>query len=121
MNQVSQILRRVHGGYSHWCPACEHMHRLPDGWTFNGDVNRPTFQPSFKHFGKRIMVENGRWIGDWHRGADGQALDGTCHYIITEGTIQFCPDSWHGRSDIVVMPVIPQDLADDDFGKETQD
>jgi hypothetical protein len=42
-----------------------------------------------------------------------------CHYIITDGKIQFCPDSWHRRSDIVQMPLIPDWISD--FGQETQD
>lgn len=54
------------------------------------------------------------------RGPDGEPLDGTCHYIITEGRIQFCPDSWHGRSDIVQMPLIPEGLRTS-FDGETQD
>jgi hypothetical protein len=100
-------IKRVADGYRHWCPACEHTHPLPDGWAFNLDFEHPTFTPSFKHSGKRQKIENGRWTGEWHRGEDGKPLDGTCHYIITDGKIQFCPDSWHKRSDIVAMPEIP--------------
>lgn len=119
MSQVSPIMRRVRGGYSHWCPACEQMHILPDGWAFNGNVDRPTFHPSFKHGGLRKIIERGTWTGGWHRGDDGRLLDGTCHYIITDGTIQFCRDSWHKRSDIVAMSLIPDHVVD--FGQETQD
>lgn len=119
--QVSSILRRAHDRFFHWCPACEEMHPLPDsGWKFSGDVNKPTFTPSFKHSGLRTVNVNGKWTGEWVRDAAGNPVDGTCHYIITAGNIQFCPDSWHKRSDIVAMPAIPADLADD-FGKETQD
>jgi hypothetical protein len=111
--QVSGILRRAHGRYMHWCPACEEMHPLPDnGWTFSGDVNKPTFSPSFKHGGLRTVNVDGVWTGEWVRGADGKPVDGTCHYIITDGTIQFCSDSWHKRSDIVAMPPIPPGLTD---------
>lgn len=120
MSQVSQILRRVNGGFSHWCPACEEMHTLPDGWAFNGDVSKPTFHPSFKHSGKRTVNVDGRWTGEWVRDAAGQPVDGTCHYIITDGKIQFCSDSWHRRSDVVEIPPIPPHLADS-FSKETQD
>lgn len=100
--QVSPSLRRGVGRWFHWCPACEIMHPLPDRWTFNGSENRPTFSPSFK----QTFVRPG-----------GGAVD--CHYIITDGTIQFCPDSWHKRSDIVAMPAIPEPL--NDFAVETQD
>lgn len=103
MNQVSPILRRAEGRYFHWCPACEEMHPLPDSWTFNGDLCKPTFSPSFKH----TLV---RWTGGidpvTHLGR-GDRQQVVCHYIITDGKIQFCPDSWHGRSDIVQMPLLP--------------
>ncbi len=112
MSQVSPILRRCQQGFTHWCPACEEMHLLPDSWTFNGDLERPTFQPSFKHGGLRAVHVKGRWTGEYHRGPDGKPLDGTCHYIVADGKIQFCPDSWHGRSDIVQMPLIPAGLED---------
>ena len=110
--QVSPILRRGHDRFFHWCPACEELHPLPMSWTFNGDLHRPTFSPSFKHTGKRVVVKNGVWTGEWHLGPDGQPLDGTCHYIITDGLIQFCSDSWRCRSDIVSMPVLPKELRD---------
>lgn len=113
MNQVSPILRRGRDRYFHWCPACEEMHPLPDGWNFNGNINKPTFSPSFKHGGVRKVVVDGKWTGEWVRDADGMPVDGTCHYIITDGTIQFCRDSWHGRSDIVAMPAIPPFVSDD--------
>lgn len=113
MGQVSAVLRRGQGRYFHRCPACEEMHQLPDnGWTFDGNVDRPTFSPSFKHGGLRARVEKGRWTGEWHRGADGKALDGTCHYIITAGMIQFLNDSWHRRSDTIPMPEIPSFITD---------
>lgn len=110
MSQVSTVLRRGEGRYFHWCPACERMHVLPDGWTFNGNLEKPTFSPSFKHSGKRTVNVKGIWTGEWHRGADGRPADGTCHYIITDGRIQFCNDSWHKRSDVVDMPPIPEHL-----------
>lgn len=119
--QVSPILRRGQNRYFHWCPACEEMHPLPDSWTFNGDVNKPTFSPSFKHGSFRTMNVNGRWTGDWVHDDKGNPVDGTCHYIITDGRIQFCSDSWHKRSDIVVMPPIPDHLANGEFAIETQD
>lgn len=102
--RVSAVLRRGTGRFFHWCPACESLHPLPDhGWTFNRDVDRPSFAPSFAQ-GYVDAFGNER----------------RCHYIITDGLIQFCPDSWHGRSDIVAMPPIPQSVIDA-FPIETQD
>jgi hypothetical protein len=118
--QVTPFLRRNAYGWSHWCPACEQMHTLPDeGWTFNGNEHRPSWSPSFKH----TLVH-------WPKGVDaigigrGTSVNRVCHYIVTDGLIQFCKDSWHGRSDIVAMPPIPGHLAarlDPNFGIETQD
>lgn len=94
MNQVSSKLRRAPGRYFHWCPGCEHMHPLPDqGWTFNGDLERPTFSPSFKQHLRGNAV---------------------CHYILTDGVLNFCNDSHHalaGKS--VPLPVLPPGALDD--------
>ncbi len=118
MMQVSPILRKTVTGHAHWCPACEFTHVLPDnGWTFNGDVQKPTFSPSFKH-------TYSHWTGGvdpvTHLGR-GEQQYRVCHYIITDGKIQFCPDSWHKRSDIVQMPLLPSPHKDDGFPIETQD
>ena len=98
MSKVSEILRRGQGRYFHWCPACERIHPLPDGWTFNGDINGPTFSPSFRQ-------EYFQRVGDQTERPRGEMR--VCHYFIVQGTIQFCADSWHGRSDIVVLPALP--------------
>lgn len=103
MGQVSEILRRAQDRYFHWCPACEEMHQLPDSWQFNGDVDKPTFSPSFKQTFRRMEIVDG---------VSQAALTRVCHYIITDGLIQFCSDSWHKRSDIVAMPPIPEGLTD---------
>ena len=32
-----------------WCPGCEGLHMIslgPDGWSFDGDTERPTITPS---------------------------------------------------------------------------
>ena len=122
--QVSPILRKTVTGHGHWCPACQEVHILPDSWTFNGDVKKPTFSPSFKHTFHKWEGEPG---SEQARATKRQIV---CHYIITDGRIQFCPDSWHGRSDIVMMPLLPPHAEDllapepvptSEFGKETQD
>jgi Family of unknown function (DUF6527) len=75
MSQVSSKLRRGEGRYFHWCPGCVETHPLPDGWAFDGNLDSPTFTPSFKH--------------DWGNGK-------VCHYILTAGVLNFCSDSTHG-------------------------
>lgn len=96
MGQVSPVLRRASNGYLHWCPACLEMHILPDhGWTFDGNLERPTFQPSFKH---ESGLEGARWI---------------CHYVLTSGILNYCTDCSHGMAGrSVPMELVPEELSD---------
>lgn len=114
MGQVSAYLRRATGAYMHWCPGCKELHQLPDRWSFNGDVNKPTFSPSFKHTLHRwdgfpdLDIEQVKRIGH----APG-LREVVCHYILTDGILNFCGDCWHdlnGKS--VPLPVLPDDHAD---------
>lgn len=109
MNQVSATLRRLTNGYAHWCPGCEEMHRLPDSWTFDGNVECPTFSPSFKHSGVRAVTVNGEWTGEFVTDAAGKPIPFICHYILTAGVLNFCGDCTHsltGRS--VPLPPLPE-------------
>jgi len=94
MAQVSAKLRRAEGRFFHWCPGCANMHPLPDaGWTFNSDLEKPTFEPSFK----QILDSRGR----------------VCHYIITDGVLNFCGDSWHDlKGKAVPLPDLPLPARD---------
>lgn len=82
-------LERMEGGYLHWCPGCEMHHRLPDAWKFDGNLEQPTFTPSFRHtFGK--------------------GMSQTCHYVLTAGVLHFCTDSTHAMAgQAVPLPVLP--------------
>ncbi len=88
--QVSSKLRRSDNRLWHWCAGCERLHPLPwpdCGWTFNGNFERPTMTPSF-------MQEGGHKY--------------QCHYILTDGVLNYCADSWHslaGKS--VPLPDLP--------------
>lgn len=103
----SKIVRRE-GNYfvpshEHWCPACKQMHgyaveqpfRNGAQWTFNGDGDRPSFQPSMNIS-----------IGPY--GSDGK-ID-RCHYFVTDGRIQYCGDSTHELAGQTVdLPDVPRD------------
>lgn len=73
-----------------WCPGCEdhHMVRLDaaTGWTWNGDMERPTFTPS-------ILVNGG-------------SQDRRCHSFVTDGAWQFLTDSTHPLAGQTV-PMVP--------------
>lgn len=121
MGQVSAKLRRVDGSYSHWCPACGEMHKLPDGWAFDGNLDQPTFTPSFRHSGKQRVIVNGEWTGHWVRGADNQPLPWCCHYILTAGQLSFCGDCTHSMAgQVVPLPDLPAHLRDSEQGADDQ-
>lgn len=112
--QVSRFLRRFDGGYTHWCPGCKEMHGIFDRWQFNGNVDRPTFTPSVKITGKQtVKNERGEWTGEWVLDANGNALDECCHYILTDGVMNFCGDCTHDlRGQSVPLPELPEWLRD---------
>lgn len=64
--------------YGITCLACGCGHMLK-GWTFNGDLDKPTFTPSLLVTGY-LNKEN---------------PNGICHSFITNGEIQYLSDSTH--------------------------
>jgi len=114
MGQVSSTLRRATGGYLHWCPGCEEMHLLPDSWAFDGNLDSPTFTPSFKHEGKQTVKIGGKWTGDWVRDANGNTVPFICHYILTAGVLNFCGDCTHALAgQAVPLPKLPEGFTDE--------
>ena len=62
--------------YIFWCPACQEQHTFDvrDGqWEFNGDWDKPTFQPSLN-----LLPHGGR-----------------CHLFVKDGIIEFLGDCHH--------------------------
>lgn len=72
--------------YSHWCTACQECHTFyiqdqgPEKWSFNGNVDRPTFSPSMKLYRIGKKKDEERTL---------------CHYILTDGVMNYCNDSPH--------------------------
>lgn len=90
--RVSSKLGRTTAGHYHWCPGCESMHVLPDSWTFDGNVESPTFSPSFLH--------------KWNYGPE--RTPKSCHYIVTAGILNYCGDCHHAlRGTSVPIPDLP--------------
>lgn len=115
MGQISPFLRKTERGYSHWCPACKEMHSLFDTWTFvNNDLSRPTFTPSFKHEGlKRIFTATGEWTGEWELNKFDRPIKYVCHYILTDGILNFCNDCTHDmKGKQVPLPQLPTFMQD---------
>ena len=113
MGQISAFMRRAEGGYAHWCPGCQEMHVIPDRWSFDGNVDRPTFNPSVKITGKQVVVVNGKWTGEWVRDANGNLLDMCCHYFLHHGELKYCADSTHALAGKTVpLPELPSEMKD---------
>ena len=98
--QVSAVLRQGTASFLHWCPGCQEIHQLPwpdRGWTFDGNADRPTFTPSFKHQWFRKPV----------------ATLETCHYVLTAGVLHFQSDCTHILAgQVVPLPELPPELRD---------
>jgi hypothetical protein len=110
----SAKLRRTTVGYAHWCPGCEEMHHIwTPGWSFDGNLEKPTFNPSVKITRKKIVIKDGRWTGEWVRDAEGNAVDDCCHYFLHAGVLKFCGDSKHALAGKEVpLPDIPEQVRD---------
>jgi len=74
-------------GYHFQCPGCEEIHtvRVGDkhGWTFNGDLERPTFHPSVLCW--RNMFTGRTTPPEYIR----------CHSFVLDGMIRFLGDCTH--------------------------
>lgn len=74
-----------------FCPGCQCAHYFDTKiWTWNGDLNKPTVRAS-------ILT---KWNTGWAEGFVGK--DVVCHSFVTDGKIQFLPDSTHSLSGQIV-------------------
>ena len=80
-----KLLDKTKGVYQFYCPGCKEMHNIwtdkadgVDPWGFNGDVNNPTFTPSFKVLSYK-----------------GHDISGVCHSFIRNGKIEYLSDCTH--------------------------
>ena len=73
------------------CRASCQWHEFPKNptakghrWSFNGDLENPTFSPS--------MNETRNWPGPHH---NPDAPSSRCHFIVSNGRISYCSDCTH--------------------------
>lgn len=62
-------------GWMLFCPACKDAHVFDKRWTFNDDVESPTFTPSF------LVYEH--------------PTQPRCHSFVTDGKIRYLGDCTH--------------------------
>ncbi len=80
-------------GYMIHCPACGCGHQCDSRWEFNGDFDKPTFRPS-------LLTSGG-------------SQQGRCHSYITDGRIEYLPDSTHELAGKTVdLPDWDKDIFD---------
>ena len=79
-----------------WCPGCQREHPFTvasttrNPWTWNGDRERPTCEPS-------LLVEPNR-------------PQDRCHLFLRDGVIQFLDDCHHAlKGQSVPLPDMPED------------
>lgn len=92
------------------CPGCDKPHGIyhsnDKGWIWNGDLERPTFHPS-------VLIK--RTMGNWKHADDPdyEEHDEVCHSFVTDGKIDFLPDSTHDLSGQTVdLPPWPYSQAE---------
>lgn len=82
--------------YLHWCQGCKYGHVYPTkringpNWDFNGNVEKPSFNPSMLIFIPERTDEDGTK----------SPQQTTCHYYVTDGEIRYqsdCPHQYSGQ------------------------
>jgi hypothetical protein len=109
MGQLSTKLRGWDSGgqqgLTFFCPGCNRAHTIktsPDGWGWNGDVERPTFTPSVLVTGRDFTPAGQAEYDAWYEagcpplnGKQFESAPSVCHSFVTDGQIQFLDDSTH--------------------------
>lgn len=75
------------------CPGCDDFHQVSIGtWSWNGDLDLPTFSPS-------VLVGGVQWeAGEGFHKPKHHVEPGSpivCHSFVTDGRIQFLGDCTH--------------------------
>lgn len=76
-----------------WCPGCDEAHQIliagDKAWEFNGDYDKPTFQPSYLTWAD----PNPKAMADkkWKKYREGFR----CHSFIKDGMIEYLSDCTH--------------------------
>lgn len=119
MSALSKILRSYEGGQvAFWCPGCDTSHTVsvaPGGWGYNGNADRPTFEPSvLVRAGHHSDRNNGScWCTFYKENppAPGERVFKCfrCHSFVRDGQIQFLDDCSHDlKGQTVPLPAWPE-------------
>lgn len=72
----------THHSWVIFCPGCQGGHEFDKRWTFNGDMEKPTFRNSLLVYG--FKSPDPRFKGQPR-----------CHSFVTKGMIEYLSDSEH--------------------------
>lgn len=97
MNALGTKMRQGQDGYTVlWCPACDKPHALgvrPGAWTWDGNVEAPTFAPSL-----RVTSSDPACC---------------CHSYVRAGKWEYLPDCSHALAgQTVPVPTWPEPFTD---------
>ncbi len=95
MSAFGRLLRKGEGGFLIWCPGCAGAHYiavekpLANGarWSFNGNPDLPTFNPS-------LLIRTGRAVDPTFQAEPGDPPE-VCHSFVRDGQWQYCGDCTH--------------------------
>lgn len=93
------------GCYTFFCEGCNMHHQVwtqtpgKPQWSFNGDLEKPTFSPS-------LLVRYPQWDGE-------KQVEKVCHSFIKDGLIQYLGDCTHKFANMTI-PIKPVDNIQDD-------
>lgn len=75
-----------------WCPGCDDSHQIDTAkWDFNGDYEKPTFQPSYLTWLDPNPDANPERKPEWEK----FRLGFRCHSFIENGQIRYLDDCTH--------------------------
>lgn len=104
-----------------FCPGCQCGHGVwvsreaGNGakWSFNGNMEKPTFQPSLKieasRFTAKGKADYEAWAAAGYPSRNGKPFESApviCHTFVTDGVIHFLPDCTHELAGKKV-PMVP--------------
>lgn len=76
-------------GWLIFCPACQCGHKFDRGrWTFNGNLERPTFSPS-------MLIKTNSPDSPHYQP---RARSSVCHSFVRDGRIEFLGDCTHAMA-----------------------
>ena len=77
-----------------WCPGCNCGHTVNQTWTFDGNYDAPTFNPSVLAFPRGQFIDPGL-EGDALTAPENVRQTPRCHSFVRAGQIEFLGDCEH--------------------------